>query len=402
MATDVASLLVRIGGEAAGYMAMLGKARTSTSSTFAAMAGMARGLSGEFASSLGIKMPESLQRMTKGLEMASLGMSQLGGKMSLTANLSKLSAGPVLMLVEAVGRLAVMAGTAIKPWADAQMQWGSTVDKAATSHQAFVDQMMESEDAYLEATALYDRMRTKLGLLGAEWEVSGKRTEENAARLGRLTDRLTDHIHAMKGVSSPVEIFTQRMLTLGRALEEQKGRLADGTRSVGEFIESLAEMNDVARDRDPAVALGELMEQFKLLAASGEYSAAALHASFAPRVKALEEELAKLGISLPAPFQEFAAALAGPGSGLGVLEHFIQGIRAELPDAAAIANAALKSGFEGVGASIRDARGELTELGRELEALTREVTIKVHVDSSTFDRWLAERGLQPDTGGRVP
>jgi hypothetical protein len=274
-----------------------------------------------------------------------------------------------------------------------------------SAQQEWIDALAGDGDLFEQQLGLYDKMRVKLGLVGAAWQVANEHTRENAARLAFALDNLRDYSQGLANTRKPIDEFTQNMLKAGNAIRAQQDRLREGGKSVGEFIDRLAEMNEVVEDDDPLIALGSLMEQFKLLAASGEYSAAALLKSFAPRVTALEEELDKLGISLPQPFEEFIGALQGPGAGLNVLESFIKGIREELPDAQAIAAAAMKSGFEDVRSSIRDARGDLNALGQDLEALSKEVVIKIKVDESDLQEWRRRNGGgsgEPATGGQVP
>jgi hypothetical protein len=266
----------------------------------------------------------------------------------------------------------------------------------------------ENQAAYDQQYKAYFKLLEQLPQLDDAFAVSTEATEANARVLLSATRQAIEFAKEMRSAKKPVDEFTQNMLKAGYAIRAQQERLREGGKSVGEFIDRLAEMNEVVEDKDPVTALGSLMEQFKLLAASGEYSARALVESFAPRVKDLMDEASRLGISLPIPLREFDDVLtrsAGPGGAIHVAEQFAERIRKEIPDAAAIATTALKSGFGDIRDVIRDARGDLTRLGQDLEDLSKEVVIKIKVDDRDLQEWRRRNGGssgEPATGGQVP
>lgn len=400
----LASLLVRVGADASSYMTTTSKVRTHTAQTFGALRGIARGFVDEMKSAMGTELPASVLQASKAMEYFGIAAQTMTNKLKWTSDVTKLSGAQLASFAEGAYRAGSALGTAIRPAVEQLTGLDEWSSKAASSHEALVAKLTGSADAYEEMLALYDRMRVKLRLVGEEWQISSGHTAENANRLAILTESAIAYSKAINNTPKKVDEFTRAMLASGRAIQQQQLRLAEGEKGVGEFIKRLAEMNDVVEDKDPIVALGSLMEQFKLLAASGEYSAQALLTAFGPRVKELDAELARLGISLPLPFKEFINALEGPGSGLTVLEHFIKGVREEIPDAQAIATRAMKSGFEDVRSSIRDARGDLTALGTDLENLSKEVVIKIKVDDRDLQEWRRRNGGggEPNTGGQVP
>lgn len=401
---DVAALLVRIGGEATGYLAMLSGAQSETSRTFGVMRGVARGAASELTDVLGLKLPAAAQTMSRGLDMMGQSLQSLGKNVSLTSSISKLSGGQLAVAAEGAARLGIAIGTLIRPWVNANLGLGESMGLVARQHDDLVDALEDDDERFHVALQLYDKMRGSLGLLGDEWRITAERTRENAARLVTMTNALMQHTRELKETKRYVNPLSRDMLELGNAIRGYQNLLKTGGESVDDFITRLKEMHNITAAQDPIKALEALQEEFKLLAASGEASSAQLVASFAPRVAELEQELAKLGVSLPDAMDEWVSALSGPGSGMTVMDSYIKQIREQLPDAAAIAGEALKQTATDLGGMLRGARGELTELGAELDnfAKKREVILEIVPNWERYDRELSQRGLEPNTGGRVP
>lgn len=390
----LASLLVRIGADASAFLGGMGRVRSSTEQTLRAVqatgAGILRAMAGPMGD-LNKVLSESSQRYI----MLADDVLKMAQAMRRGGDLAKMSAGQISAAVTTAASAGYGLGTMLRPLVNELLGFTGSVDAGAKSVGAFGDELAGDQELYGQMLSTYERMRASLGLNTEQWRVSSEWTGENAQKLASLIEQVRIYAREQRNAVDPQKRFTEQLLAAGRAIQDQKERMRQGELAVGDLIDRLKEMYGIV-DAEKPKGLEQLAEEFRLLAASGKVSIDELVQKFGPE---FERALAESAGSLT-KVDKAALDIAGQvAQAMNGHENLIVGlvdkIRTDLPNAQAIAAEAIKQTASDLGGALTDARGQVTALGQELDALAREVVIRVRID---VDRRQLDE-LEGDIGG---
>jgi hypothetical protein len=310
------------------------------------------------------------------------------------------TAGPVAI----VGMAAVGVGDAIRPSANELEGMAEMFGLVASKSQDLGDALVANKDQFLDALSAYDATRTRLGLVGEQWEIGTRHTEANARALAdNLTklERLSDAYRAHGGA---IEAANDRR---GRALAQVTRHMeliAREDAALRDVTDKLKEMYGVLGRQDVVDKMNALVADFTLLAKDG-VAGAELMEAFAPKVAELSEAAkGYVGLNVPGSFQELQWVLE---KGLvGWVDDLGGRLSRDIPDAAGQAQTALASS---IGNAMLEAKGTVSKETEEIKNLlmtladeTYVIPVKVDLDTQAFDRWLKDHGLEPDTVGSAP
>ena len=364
-------------------------------------------LTSTFADAAGVTSKLAIQ--TNGLFMATGRMADAA--LLATASLGKLSAVKISTSTFTAGMLGIVTAVAAAGWEVGRFIAQVTGldnflrEKAAKPAAQVADVLARDEERYQAVREQVQQLAHALRLSGPEWDVSTKRTRENAVKLSELNERLLDSMKRRKEIA-----LTMPAYLAGLQNEESLHRRNIGTlealrlkfdQSFGvmtraQVIDALAKLAaDVKTLAEQGIPWAQVMD--KVAPRFGELAAfAATYTGFdmPGEAKALGDAFRDdTGAALDSLLKQWATM--GPAVKSGVDES-----RRRLEEMGKTLEGTVKGGFaDGIAGGISDATVEL-----ERWAAGAVVKIPVELDTAYLQKQLEEikSGRIPTTTGSAP
>jgi hypothetical protein len=360
-----------------------------------------------FADAAGVT--SKLQIQTNGLFMATGRLAD--SALLAVASLGKLSAVKISASTFSAGVLGIVTAVAAASWELGRFIATLTGldnwlrEKAVKPAEQLADVLAHDEERYQMVREQVQQLAHALRLSGPEWDISSKRTKENAVRLSELNDQLLDSLNRRKQIAEagPAYLAT---------LAAEPGIHRRNIETLDVLRAKFNETYGVMTKSQIADALGKLAKDIRAMAFEG-ISWAQVMDKVAPKFRELAEAAATYaGFDMPGEAKALGEAFRDDtGAALdGLLKQWatmgpavksgVDESRRRLEEMGKTLEGTVKGGFhDGIAGGISDATKEL-----ERWAAGAVVRIPVELDTSGLQRQIEEikRGRIPVTTGSAP
>lgn len=308
-------------------------------------------------------------------------------------------------LIVLAGVIGYKLGQAINEWLiNAGKFDDGLLDLKATLDEDLLDALQRHRDIFDEQLYSYNAARKSLGLLSDEWIVAADHTEENTVKLAENLAKLEDIREAHLEESVAIKKATDARGDATDQVQRFIDKMSAEEDALLSISSKLREMYGILSRTEVVDAMNQLVADFTLLRRDGA-PAAVLMEKFAGKTEELAEAAGHYSdIDIPRDFQDLNDAIK-QGS-VGWIEYLADAFVRKIPDAADVAKTALESS---IGEALENATGKAKEeadkiLGilQELASGKYEIEVTITPDSTDFERYLEELGVQPTTTGEVP